>query len=48
MSLPTLDRQQLIQIGIGFAAGIGIIVFFVVLGLSIGLTASIDLGVPPQ
>lgn len=48
MSLPPIDPKELVPAGIGFCIGLGIIVFFIVLGLSIGLTASIQLGVPHQ
>jgi hypothetical protein len=43
-----IDPKELIPAGIGFCIGLCILAFFIVLGLSIGLTASIDFGIPHQ
>lgn len=43
-----LDPKDLAPAGIGLAIGCGILLFFVLLGLLIGLSPSIDFGVPHQ
>lgn len=48
MNKPPIDPKELVPAGIGFGIGLGIIAFFILLGLSLGLTASIDFGIPHQ
>ena len=43
-----IDPKELVPVGFGIALGFGIIAFFIILGLTIGLSPSIDFGIPHQ
>ncbi len=48
MSQPPIDPKELMPVGVGFVLGLGIVAFFIVLGLTIGLSPSLDFGIPHQ
>ena len=45
---PLLDPKELKPMFAGLLLGLGILAFFVVLGLAIGMSPSIDFGCPRQ
>jgi hypothetical protein len=47
MSKP-IDPKELVPLALGLALGLGILTLFVLLGLSIGLTPSLQFGIPYQ
>jgi hypothetical protein len=48
MDKPLIDPKELVPAALGFAIGLGILTFFIVLGLAIGLTPSLQFGIPHQ
>ncbi|GAB4158502.1 MAG: hypothetical protein Fur0037_26030 [Planctomycetota bacterium] len=48
MNRPPIDGRALAPLAQGFTLGLSILLFLVILGLSIGLSASIDFGLPLQ
>lgn len=45
---PEFDPKEFVPAGVGFALGLGILAFLVVLGLVLGLSPALDFGVPYQ
>jgi len=45
---PKFDPKELKPLALGLCAGLGILAFFILLGVSIGLTPSLWFGIPPQ
>ncbi|MGE3171352.1 MAG: hypothetical protein AB7O97_01925 [Planctomycetota bacterium] len=46
MSEPLIDPKELVPAGMGFVVGLGILALLIGIGLALGLTPSLQFGIP--
>ena len=48
MAQPQIDPKEFVPAGVGLVLGLGILVFFIALAAVLGLSMSINFGIPYQ